>query len=365
MPTPNLKVMLSGGGTGGHIFPALAIANEIKKRQPTAFIHFVGALGRMEMEKVPQAGFPISGIPISGIQRQQVWKNGLFPFKLLQSIWMCHKLIKQHQPDVVIGTGGFASGPLLYVASKKGIPCLIQEQNSFPGITNKILAKRVQKICVAYSGLEKWFPANKLVLTGNPVRETLLTSNSNKATAAASFGLDANQPIVLVTGGSLGARALNQAVVANLAELRAGGMQIIWQCGAFYATELVAQYQQTMGVWIGAFIKDMNLAYQAADVVVSRAGAGTISELCVAKKPVVLVPSPNVAEDHQTKNALALVQQNAAVLLPETALQQLPQVLATTLQPQKRAQLEQNIAAMAKPNATATIVDEIFKLLKT
>jgi UDP-N-acetylglucosamine--N-acetylmuramyl-(pentapeptide) pyrophosphoryl-undecaprenol N-acetylglucosamine transferase len=365
MHTPKLKVMISGGGTGGHIFPALAIAEEIQKRQPEAIIHFVGALGRMEMEKVPQAGFPISGIPISGIQRQQVWKNGLFPFKLLKSIWLCHKLIKQFQPDVVIGTGGFASGPLLYVAAKKGIPCLIQEQNSFPGITNKLLAKRVQKICVAYEGLEKWFPASKLVVTGNPVRPQLLGNQTTKEAAISHFGLRANQPVVLVTGGSLGARALNNAVVQHLEILRAMGMQLIWQCGAFYQKDLVAQYEGTPGVWINAFIQDMGLAYQAADVVVSRAGASTISELCVAQKAAVLVPSPNVAEDHQTKNALALVQQGAAILLPETDLEQLPQVLQAATELGKRALLEQNIAQLAKPHATISIVDEIFKLLKS
>lgn len=360
----NLSVMISGGGTGGHIFPALAIAQEIKRRVPDASIHFVGALGRMEMEKVPQAGFPISGIPISGIQRQQVWKNGLFPIKLLKSLWMCHKLLQLHQPDVVIGTGGFASGPLLYMAAKKGIPCLIQEQNSFPGITNKLLAGKVQTICVAYAGLEKWFPAQKIKFTGNPVRSGLDGRTLEKSAAVAAFGLRPDLPVVLVTGGSLGARALNNAVKQNLEELRAMKVQIIWQCGAFYAKELVPQYEKTPGVWIHAFIQDMPAAYKAADIVVSRAGASTISELCIAGKAAVLVPSPNVAEDHQTKNALALVEKQAAILLPENDSAQLSKILKETLLPENKQVLEQNISELAKPHATTDITDEIFKLLK-
>ncbi len=359
-----LSFMISGGGTGGHIFPALAIAKEIQLRNPDAAIHFVGALGRMEMEKIPQAGFSISGIPITGIQRQQVWKNGLFPIKLLKSLWLCHKLLAQHKPDVVIGTGGFASGPLLYMAAKKGIPCLIQEQNSFPGITNKILASRVQKICVAYSGLEKWFPKEKIIVTGNPVRTKLPDSQvQDKAQALASFGLQPQQPVLLVTGGSLGARALNEAIAQQLPALQAMGLQIIWQCGSFYAAQLLPKFQEIPGVWIGPFIQDMDAAYLAADVVLSRAGASTISELCVAQKAAILVPSPNVAEDHQTKNAMALVQENAAVLLPENALAQLPEVVKNTMAPHQKTLLEQQIGRLAKPHATEEIVDQIFKLL--
>jgi UDP-N-acetylglucosamine--N-acetylmuramyl-(pentapeptide) pyrophosphoryl-undecaprenol N-acetylglucosamine transferase len=355
--------MLSGGGTGGHIFPALAIADALKAALANCEIRFVGALGRMEMEKIPAAGYPITGIPIAGIQRTAPLKNLSFPFKLIKSLILCRRLLKQFRPDVVIGTGGFASGPLLYVAANMGIPCLIQEQNSFPGLTNKWLAGKVNKICVAYEGLEKWFPASKIVLTGNPIRENFL-SPKDRIQARFAFGLTPEKPVLLVTGGSLGARAINQVVGQHLDTIQSLGFQIIWQCGGLYADALKPQFRNHPDLWLEAFIPDMSEAYAAADLVIARAGAGTLSELAAAGKAAILIPSPNVAEDHQTKNAQALTKSGAAILLPENeAPEKLLEALQNCVRPSTRTQMETAIQALAKPNATKDIVNEIIKLL--
>ena len=359
-----INIVLSGGGTGGHIFPAIAIANALKKRFPNANFLFVGAKDRMEMEKVPQNGYDIKGLWISGIQRKLTLKNLSFPFKLLSSLIKARKIIKAFKPDVVIGTGGFASGPTLYVAAAKGIPTLIQEQNSFPGITNKLLAKKVNTICVAYEGLEKFFPKNKLVLTGNPIREDLMQQASTLEAAQDYFNLDKSKKTVLVLGGSLGARAINEAVAKAEAMFQDNDIQLIWQTGKLY----IADYKKYNkgNIQTHAFLNRMDLAYQAADVIISRAGASSISELCVVGKPVVLIPSPNVAEDHQTKNALAIASKDAGVLLKEKELDARFEntVLSLVKDTAKQKQLCENIKQLGKPNATNTIVNEIEKLIK-
>lgn len=362
-PQRNYKFILSGGGTGGHIFPALAIADALKKRLPEASFHFVGALGRMEMERVPDHGYTITGLPITGLNRQQKLKNLSFPFKLAKSLAICRFLLRDRKPDVVIGTGGFASGPLLWQAQRYKIPTVIQEQNSFPGITNKLLGKKASAVCVAYDGLEKWFVAEKIIKTGNPIRAAVLETLPEKAGAKLSFGLAADKPTILVLGGSLGARAVNRAVAAQLENLTANNTQVLWQCGKLYIDEYSVLNSQDIKV--NAFIDDMNTAYAAADIIISRAGAGTISELCVVGKPVILVPSPNVAEDHQTHNARALSKVNAAVLLPETELETLAVKTAEVLQSEEMsAELSKNISLLAQPNATEEIVNHIISLLK-
>lgn len=356
------KFILSGGGTGGHIFPALAIADEIRSRYPDCSIHFVGAEGRMEMEKIPQYGYSITGLPIVGINRQQIIKNIWFPFKLAKSIAICRFLLRDRKPDVVIGTGGFASGPLLWQAQQYKIPTVIQEQNSYPGITNKLLAKKASAICVAYSGLEKWFPKAKTFLTGNPIRKNLTSALPSKIEAIESFGLNPNKRVVLVLGGSLGARAINTAIASQLNKILGDETQLIWQCGQLYQDEYVSYTNYR--VKVSAFIADMNMAYAAADVIISRAGAGTISELCLAGKPAILVPSPNVAEDHQTHNAKALSDVNAAILLPEPELEKLHiKVNALLNEKEKARQMAAQISNMALPDATTHIVDQIEKLL--
>lgn len=356
------KFIISGGGTGGHIFPALAIAEELKLRYPHAAFHFVGATGRMEMEKIPQHGYTITGLPIVGLNRQQKLKNLAFPFKLAKSIAICRFLLRDRKPDVVIGTGGFASGPLLWQAQRYNIPTVIQEQNSYPGITNKLLAKKANAICVAYNGLDRWFPVEKTYLTGNPVRQSITQNLPDKKTSAESFGLQPEKPVILVLGGSLGARAINAAVANQLQTLLGEDAQLIWQCGRLYQDEYVSQTNNR--VKVSAFIGDMNLAYAAADIIISRAGAGTISELCLAGKPAILVPSPNVAEDHQTHNARALSEVNAALLLPESELNNLAVTVWELLQNKEKAnKLSQNIRLLALPEATQHIVDQIEKLL--
>lgn len=362
LPQPKYKFVISGGGTGGHIFPALAIADALKVAYPDCAIHFVGALGRMEMEKIPQHGYTITGLPIMGFNRQSPLKNLDIPLKLAKSIAICRFLLRDRKPDVVIGTGGFASGPLLWQAQRYKIPTVIQEQNSFAGITNKILGKKAKAICVAYKGLDKWFPADRIMLTGNPVRQNIVAPLPSKTTAAQTFGLDAHLPIILVLGGSLGARAINQAVANQLEKLTENGAQILWQCGKLYETQYADLAAKN--VKIQAFIADMPSAYAAADVVISRAGASTISELCIVGKPAILVPSPNVAEDHQTHNAKALSQENAAILLPENALEGLADIVKDVLlHEDKRQDLAKNIKALALPNATQSIVNQIEKLL--
>ena len=316
----SVNIILSGGGTGGHIYPAVSIANELKEKYPEAKFLFVGAKDRMEMEKVPQAGYEIKGLWISGIQRNLTLKNVAFPFKLISSLWNAHKIIKKFKPSIVIGTGGFASGPILYIANRKGVKTLIQEQNSYPGITNKLLAKKADKICVAYDGLERFFPAEKIIKTGNPVRQDLLIIDEKRDEAVAYFNLETTKKTLVIIGGSLGARAVNNLIEKHIKWLVSNNVQVIWQTGKLYYDEF-KKYDELEGVQTYAFLNRMDLTYAAADILISRAGASSISELCIVGKPVIFIPSPNVAEDHQTKNALAVVNNNAALLLKESELQ--------------------------------------------
>lgn len=358
------KFILSGGGTGGHIYPAIAIANELKSRFPEAEILFVGAKDKMEMQKVPQAGYEIKGLWIAGLQRKLSFQNMLFPFKLASSLWDARTILKQFRPDCVIGTGGFASGPLLKMASSMGIPTLIQEQNSYPGITNKLLSQKARSICVAYEGLEQFFPAHKMVLTGNPVRQDLLEIQDKRSEALSYFSLDPNKKILLVLGGSLGARRINQLVEKELSLFLALDVQVLWQCGKFYFEEY-KKYNQS-SVQVMSFIDRMDLVYAAADIIISRAGASSVSELCLVGKPVIFIPSPNVAEDHQTKNAEAIVQKKGAILLKENQLDEdFSLVFESLLKDKgKQQQLGENIQSLAKPGATQRIVDEVLKLIK-
>lgn len=362
------KIILSGGGTGGHIFPAVAIANELKKRIPDAEILFVGALGRMEMEKVPAAGFKIIGLPIAGLQRKLTLSNLLFPFKLIISLLKARRIIKEFKPQIAIGTGGYASGPILKAAASAGIPTLIQEQNSFAGITNKLLSKKVNKICVAYDDMEQFFPADKIVLSGNPVRQDILDIRDKRSDALKHFGISENKKTILVIGGSLGARTINQAILASLEKLNSENIQLIWQTGKVFITEAksgCSKYEQN-GIKAYDFIQRMDLAYAAADIVISRAGASSVSELCITGKPSILVPSPNVAEDHQTKNAMALVKKEAAVLITDAEAQEKLIARAVQLANNETEQkaLRQNILKLAMPNATSIIADEIMNILK-
>lgn len=358
------RFIISGGGTGGHIYPAVAIANELKSRFPEAEFLFVGAKDKMEMQKVPQAGYAIKGLWISGIQRKLTLDNAMFPFKLLSSMWNSFRIIKSFKPDVVIGTGGFASGAVLKVASMLNIPTVIQEQNSYPGITNKLLAKKANKICVAYENLERFFPKDKMILTGNPVRQDLI-NEASKSEAIAYFKLDANKKTLLVLGGSLGARRINQLIEKELDFILSQNIQIIWQCGKLYLNDY-AKYNEKENVQVVAFIDRMDLVYAAADVVISRSGASSVSELCIVGKPTIFIPSPNVAEDHQTKNAKAISDKNGAILIKESELDaQFETVFFDLISNEsKQAELSQNIKKLAKPNATKDIVEEIIKLIK-
>jgi UDP-N-acetylglucosamine--N-acetylmuramyl-(pentapeptide) pyrophosphoryl-undecaprenol N-acetylglucosamine transferase len=357
------KFILSGGGTGGHIYPAIAIANELKLQFPDAEFLFVGAKDKMEMQKVPQAGYEIKGLWIAGLQRKLTLQNMMFPLKLATSLLESRKIIKQFKPNVVIGTGGFASGPLLQAAGAAGIPTVIQEQNSFPGITNKLLSKKANAICVAYGNLERFFPKEKMVLTGNPVRQDLIDIESKRDEAIAFYGLDANKKTLLVLGGSLGARRVNQLIEKELQNMLSQDVQIIWQCGKLYFDEYKKHSQQH--VRVVDFIERMDFVYAAADVIVSRAGASSVSELCIVGKPVIFIPSPNVAEDHQTKNAQAIVDAKGAILLKESELDsQFSIVFEALMKDQgKQKQLSDNIKKLAMPNATKVIVDQIKKLL--
>ncbi len=358
-----INILLSGGGTGGHIYPAIAIANELKLRYPNADFLFVGAKDRMEMEKVPQNGYKIKGLWISGIQRKLTVKNILFPFKLLSSLFKANAIIKSFKPDVVIGTGGFASGPTLMRANTKGIPTLLQEQNSYPGITNKLLAKKADKICVAYDGLERFFPKEKIVKTGNPVRQDLLDIPSKREEAITYFKLNPNKKTLLVIGGSLGARAINKLIENNLDWLIENNLQIIWQIGKLYEQDY-SKYNDTKNVQTHTFLNKMDVAYAAADFIISRAGAGSISELCIVGKPTIFIPSPNVAEDHQTKNAQAVVDKNAAILIKEKDSDIFQTVFKELLENEdKQFTLSENIKKLALPNATKNIVNEVEKLL--
>ncbi len=359
----NYRFILSGGGTGGHIYPAIAIANELKKRHPKARFLFVGAKDRMEMEKVPKAGYKIEGLWIAGLQRKLTLKNLMFPFKLIGSLLKSRKIVSRFKPDAVVGTGGFASGPLLKVASGRGIPCVLQEQNSYAGMTNKLLKDKVAKICVAYDGMEKFFPKEKIVKTGNPVRGDLIAMSVGKKAALDFFGLDSDKRTILVLGGSLGARRINQLIEQKLDFFSAMGVQLIWQCGKLYIDEYKKHGSKTVKVY--DFLNKMDYAYTAADYIISRAGAGSVSELCIVGKPTIFIPSPNVAEDHQTKNAEALVGAKAAIMLKETHLDQdFESVFAELHESEERQnELGTNIKKLALPNATKHIVDEIEKLL--
>jgi len=359
------KFILSGGGTGGHIYPAVAIANELKSRFPDCEILFVGAQDKMEMQKVPQAGYNIEGLWIAGIQRKITLQNMMFPLKLVSSLWKSRKIIKKFKPDVVIGTGGFASGPLLQVANSNNIPTVIQEQNSYPGITNKILSKKANAICVAYENLERFFPKDKIVFTGNPVRQDVLDIESKRAEGISHFNLDATKKTVLILGGSLGARKVNQLIEKELEYLLQSGVQVFWQCGKLYYEEY-KHFNDTKNVQVVAFIDRMDLIYAAADFVISRAGASSVSELCLVGKPTIFIPSPNVAEDHQTKNAKAIVDKNGAILLKENELDEKFETTFSELISNENVQkeLSQNIKKLAKPNATKDIVEEIIKLIQ-
>ena len=359
----SINVIISGGGTGGHIYPAIAIANEIKVRYPDANILFVGAKDKMEMEKVPQAGYDIKGLWISGIQRKITAKNLLFPGKLLSSLWNAHKIIRKFKPNVVIGTGGFASGPTLMVANKKGIPTVVQEQNSYPGITNKLLSKKAGKICVAYDNLERFFPKDKIIKTGNPVRQDLLNIHTKVNEGKEFFELDDSKKTMLVLGGSLGARKINQLIEENLDFFKNQNIQLIWQCGKLYFEEY-KKYNEVENVQVHQFLNRMDLAYAATDFIVSRAGASSVSELCIVGKPTVFIPSPNVAEDHQTKNAKSIVDKHGAILVKENELDTFPIVIETLLKDKgKQQSLSENINELALPNATSDIVNEIEKLI--
>ncbi|MES2629871.1 MAG: undecaprenyldiphospho-muramoylpentapeptide beta-N-acetylglucosaminyltransferase [Bacteroidota bacterium] len=361
------KVIISGGGTGGHIFPALSIADELRRRHPDVEILFVGAVGRMEMEKIPQAGYKIEGLNIAGIQRSLSLKNLSFPVKVVRSLLKAGKIIDNFQPQVAIGVGGYASGPLLFMAQKKGIPTLIQEQNSFPGITNKLLSKRVNTICVAYDKLDNFFPKQKIVITGNPVRANILNADHKAAEGQALFGLDPEKTTLLCVGGSLGARSINQAVLSGYQKFIDAGFQLIWQTGKlFYSQNELELKQLPKEIVVQPFIREMDLAYAAADVVVSRAGALAITELCVVGKPAILVPSPYVSEDHQTKNAQSLVAKDAAIMVKEhEAGAKLVDAAIDLLNNRgKRLQLSGKIRELARPLATEAIVNEIEKLVQ-
>ncbi len=359
----SINIILSGGGTGGHIYPAVSIANQLKEKYPEANFLFVGAKDRMEMEKVPQAGYEIKGLWISGIQRSLSLKNLAFPFKLISSLWSAFKIIKKFKPTILIGTGGFASGPTLYAASIKGVKTVIQEQNSYPGITNKLLSKKADTICVAYDGLERFFPADKIVKTGNPVRQDLLAIESKREEAIDFFDLKTAKKTLLIIGGSLGARAINNLIEKHINWLVENNIQVIWQTGKLYYNEF-KKYDALEGVQTHAFLNRMDLTYAAADFIISRAGASSISELCIVGKPVIFIPSPNVAEDHQTKNALSVVNKNAALLLKESELNMFENMfLELNNNPELQQRLSKNIKELALPNATKDIVLEIEKLI--
>lgn len=362
------KVIVSGGGTGGHIFPAVSIANELKDRLPEVDILFVGALGKMEMERVPAAGYRIVGLPVMGFPRKPSFRMFTFFWKLLQSMRLANKIIDDFKPDVAVGVGGFASGPILKAAVRKGVPAVLQEQNSYAGVTNKLLASKVNKICVAYPKMERYFPAEKIVLTGNPIRRNLIDAVVNKGEALEYFKLNAEKPVVLLVGGSLGARTLNESVIAGLELIRQSDVQVIWQTGSYYYKEMQERLgKNTPGNLLPVeFVSRMDVAYAVADVVISRAGAGTISELCLLGKPSVLVPSPNVAEDHQTKNAMALVDNQAALLIKDadSKAELLKETFKLLADKPRLKSLSENIRKLGRPDAAKEIVDVILEVLK-
>ena len=362
-----LRIIISGGGTGGHIFPAVSIANAIRAKRPDAEILFVGALGRMEMQRVPAAGYEIVGLPICGFDRKNMLKNIAVLYKIWKSQRMARNIIRRFRPMAAVGVGGYASGPTLNECAKHGVPCLIQEQNSYAGVTNKILAKKVERICVAYDGMERFFPADKIMKTGNPVRQSLLDTKMTKAEALRSFGLDEGKKTILVVGGSLGARTMNESVMQHLDDIKASGVQMIWQTGKYYNASISESLKGRTDLpmlKVTDFISDMGAAYKAADIVISRAGASSISEFCLIGKPVILVPSPNVAEDHQTKNAMALVNKDAALYVSDAdaPAQAVALALKTVKDDARLAALGANIKKLALPDSADTIADEVIRL---
>lgn len=374
-----LKVIISGGGTGGHIFPALSIADKLKELNPETEILFVGAEGRMEMEKVPAAGYRIEGLPIAGLQRKLTLSNLALPFKVLKSISMAKKLIREFKPDIAIGVGGYASAPLLWAAGRLGIPTLIQEQNGYAGLTNKIVGKKAESICVAYDGMERFFPADRIVFSGNPIRKEIVPATEGMRKEAMEFyGLDPQKKHIFIVGGSLGSGTLNNAMKKWISDGCPGGegIEVIWQCGKFYKPSVDAFMKDAEASGLGGavlkqiqhsdFIKRMDLAYAAADVVISRSGASSVSELCAAHKATIFVPSPNVAEDHQTHNAMALVNKEAAVLVKDSEAVEklLPTACSLIENPEKIALLEKNIAVLAKTDAAMTIAEEVYRVIQ-
>ena len=362
------RVIISGGGTGGHIFPAIAIADEIKKRNPSVEILFVGAVGKMEMEKVPAAGYKIVGLTIVGFQRRITFSNFLLPFKIIKSLWMARSILKNFNPEVVIGVGGYASGPTLKAATMLGIPTLIQEQNSFPGKTNKLLAKKVTAICTAYDGLDRFFPADKITFTGNPVRFEMVHIEGKRQEAFDYYNLDSNKKTILIIGGSLGARTLNESLMNHYKLIVEKDVQVLWQCGKYYFSGLSEQLEgkHDPNIKLVQFIDRMDLAYALADIIISRAGAISVSELCLIKKPTILVPSPNVSEDHQTKNAMALVSKSAAMLVKDKEAKEnlIPTAIELISNEEEKSKLIEEITKLGRPDATEHIVDEIEKIAK-
>ena len=366
-----LRVIISGGGTGGHIFPAVSIANAIKTLRPDAKILFVGAEGRMEMQRVPAAGYEIKGLPVRGLIRP-LWKpaNIGVVFDYLRSKWKARQILRQFRPQVAVGVGGYASSATLGAASDMNIPCLVQEQNSYAGLTNKRLAKKAQKFCVAYEGMERFFPADKMMLTGNPVRQSLLETKVTREEALRSLGLDTQKKTIMLVGGSLGARTINESVIQHLDDIRDSGLQFIWQTGKYYSQQIAEELKlkgKPDNLYVTDFITDMGAAYQAADLVISRSGAGSISEFCLLGKPVILVPSPNVAEDHQTKNAMALVMRDAALIVTDTEAPQklIPLAIVTVNDTEKLASLRENVLKLALPDSAEIIAKEVIKLAKS
>ncbi len=362
-----LRIVISGGGTGGHIFPAVSIANAIKAKHPDAEILFVGALGRMEMQRVPAAGYEIKGLPICGFDRKNMLRNIKVLYKIWKSQRMAKNIIRRFKPMAAVGVGGYASGPTLNECAKMGIPCLIQEQNSYAGVTNKLLAKKARRICVAYDGMERFFPADKILKTGNPVRQALLDTKLTKEEARKQFGLEPEKKTILIVGGSLGARTVNESVLQHLDLIRESGVQFIWQTGKYYSASIAGRLKGEKGLEmlkVTDFIADMGAAYKAADLVISRAGASSISEFCLIGKPVILVPSPNVAEDHQTKNALALVDKDAALYVKDAdAPSEVVRLAVETVKDDERlAALRENILKLALPDSADIIADEVVKL---
>lgn len=366
MNKEQLRIVISGGGTGGHIFPAIAIANAIKELHPNSLIQFIGANNRMEMERVPKAGYPIIGLPITGFNRQKLWKNISVLWMISKSLSKARSFLKEFKPHIAIGVGGFASGPTLKAAEWLNIPTVLQEQNSYAGVTNKLLAKKAKCICVAYEGMDKFFPADKIILTGNPVRQELIEKKTDPIEAKTSFGLDPQKQTVLILGGSLGAQSINKALIENIDKIKRSKHQFIWQTGALYIDRIKHSLKDTKpeNLYVTDFITDMSVAYAAADLVVSRAGAGSISEFCLLEKPVLLIPSPNVAEDHQTKNAMALVNNKAALYIKDSeAKHLLIDTIEQTLHNKELLnQLADKIKEMGRTNSAKTIAQQVIKI---